>query len=61
MDLKPCPSCKSEDLKDCYVYIKCNHCGMTGPQMNGGCNDAHCDYIDNQNAIKAWNKLPRRK
>lgn len=58
-ELKPCPYCNSKDLKDCYVYIKCNKCLMEGPKMNGGHNDDHADFIDRQNAIEAWNKLPR--
>jgi hypothetical protein len=33
---------------------------MIGPQMNGGRSDDHADYIDQINAIKAWNDLPRR-
>jgi predicted metal-binding protein len=32
---------------------------MEGPKMNNGQNDAHADYMDNKNAITAWNKLPR--
>ena len=60
MELKPCPNCKGNNLRDCYVYIACNHCGMTGPKMNDGNNDSHADYIDHENAVKAWNKLPRR-
>jgi len=59
-DLKPCPNCKSTDLADCYVYIKCRTCKMTGPQMNDGNNDSHADYLDHENAVNAWNKLPRR-
>lgn len=54
--LKPCPFCKSTDLKDCYVYIKCNNCLAEGPKMNGGRNDAHSDYLDAQNAKLAWSK-----
>ena len=57
--LEPCPYCGSTDLRDCYVYIRCNKCLMEGPKMNDGRNDDHADYIDNINAIKAWNKLPR--
>ena len=53
IELKPCPHCKSEKLKDCYVYIQCTKCLMTGPQMNKGNFDDHCDYIDNKNAIEA--------
>jgi len=33
---------------------------MTGPQENGGRNDAHSDYLDRERAIKNWNELPRR-
>ena len=58
--LKPCPYCGSTNLKDCYVFIKCEKCLMNGPKMNGGNNDAHSDFIDHENAIKAWNKLPRK-
>ena len=39
-ELKPCPYCKSTDSKDCYVYICCNDCLMTGPKMNNDNNDA---------------------
>lgn len=56
---KPCPYCKSTDLTDCYVYIKCNRCLMDGPKMNRGNNDAHADFRDHEMAIEAWNKLPR--
>ena len=59
-DLKPCPNCKSTDLRDHYVYIACNKCYMCGPKENGGHHDAHSDYIDHQNAIENWNNLPRR-
>lgn len=59
MSLKPCPACKSTNLSDHYVYIQCNKCLMSGPKMNGGKNDDHSDYIDRENAIEAWNKLPR--
>lgn len=59
MGLKPCPHCKSEKLKDHYVFIQCEDCLMTGPQMNKGNNDDHCDYIDHEQAIEAWNSLPR--
>jgi len=34
---------------------------MTGPQMNNGMNDDHADFIDRQNAMKAWNNIPRRR
>lgn len=53
MELKSCPNCKSNNLKDCYIFIKCNNCGMTGPKMNNGNYDDHADYIDHENAIKA--------
>lgn len=59
-NLKSCPNCGSEDLKDCYVYIKCNQCLMEGPKTNGGNYDDHADYIDRENAIKYWNSLPRK-
>jgi hypothetical protein len=58
-ELKSCPNCRSNNLTDCYIYIRCNDCGMTGPKMNNGNMDEHADYIDRINAIKAWNKLPR--
>ena len=58
--LKNCPFCKSNEIKDYYVYIQCNNCLMTGPQENGGRNDAHSDYLDRERAIKNWNELPRR-
>lgn len=60
MELKSCPNCRSTNLKDCYVYIKCLSCGMTGPQMNNGIYDDHVDYIDHQNAVNSWNKLRRK-
>ncbi len=28
--------------------------------MNDGHNDSHADYLDHENAVNAWNKLPRR-
>lgn len=59
MELKLCPYCKSERLKNYYVYIQCTECLMTGPQMNNGKFDDHCDYIDNEKAVEAWNSLPR--
>ena len=58
--MKPCPYCESEDLRDAYVYIQCNKCLMTGPQMNGGLNDQHADNNDALAARKAWNELPRK-
>ena len=61
MDLKPCPYCDSENLDDCYVYIQCKNCLLTGPQMQGGSYDDHADFVDHENAVKAWNLLPRRK
>jgi hypothetical protein len=60
IDLKPCPNCGSALPKDCYVYIRCEHCGLKGPQFNGGNNDSHADHVDHANAIEAWNELPRR-
>ena len=60
-DIKPCPSCGSINIEDAYVFIKCEDCGMTGPKMNDGKYDDHADYIDHENAIKAWNGMPRRK
>jgi len=59
MTLKPCPSCKSTEIKDYYVYMRCSKCLMTGPQMNGGRVDDHCDNVDHKSAIEAWNRLPR--
>ena len=56
MKLKPCPFCKSKNLKDCYVFIKCNDCKAEGPKMNDGNFDSHADFIDHENACKAWNK-----
>jgi hypothetical protein len=53
--LKPCPFCGSHEIKDCYVYMECVCCLAEGPKMNNGNNDSHADYIDRQNAIKAWN------
>jgi len=61
MELKPCPHCNCEDIIDYYVFMKCSKCLMTGPQMNKGNYDDHCDYLDRENAIKAWNNLPRRR
>ena len=58
--MKNCPNCNSNDLKHCYVYIQCNKCLMTGPQMNGGKNDQHADYMDSKAAEEAWDNLPRR-
>lgn len=59
-NLKPCPNYNSNDLTDCYVFIKCNNCLMEGPKTNGGKNNAHADYVDHENAIKYWNNLPRK-
>jgi len=54
--IKECPNCGSiPDNK--YVYIQCPKCGLTGPWVNGGKNDDHADYKDNENAIKNWNTL----
>jgi|WetSurMetagenome_2_1015567.scaffolds.fasta_scaffold359666_4 hypothetical protein len=54
--LKPCPFCKSTDIKDYYVFMRCGKCGARGPAMNDGDYNEHADYIDRQNAIAAWNK-----
>ena len=54
--LKSCPFCGSTDLLDRYVLITCKHCLAQGPAMNGGKNDDHADCLDNQNAVKAWNR-----
>ena len=59
-DLKPCPNCGSTDLKDAYVYIRCNRCLMGGPKSNNGNNDDHADHMDHKWAIEKWNNLPRR-
>ena len=58
-NLKPCPNCKSRNLTDCYVYIKCNDCLMEGPKTNNGEKNAHADYIDHKKAVEYWNELPR--
>ena len=50
----PCPFCKSLDLTDCYVCVKCNHCGATGPKTNGGRHDDHADWVDHERALKKW-------
>jgi len=57
--IKSCPYCKCNVIIDHYVYMQCSKCLMTGPQMNGGSYNDHSDYIDRENAIKAWNNLPR--
>jgi len=59
-DLKPCPNCRSTELKHCYVYIRCTICLMEGPKSNGGHNDDHADHMDYKWAIESWNNLPRR-
>jgi hypothetical protein len=59
--LKECPNCKSNNLKDCYVYIRCNDCLMEGPKTNRGNYDDHADYLDHEKAIELWNGLPRKK
>lgn len=56
--LKECPNCKSNNLKDCYVYIRCNDCLMEGPKTNRGNYD---DYIDHEKAAELWNGLPRKE
>ncbi len=58
--LKPCPNCNTYDIKDCYVYIKCNKCGMQGPNTNNGNHDDHYDFRDRELSTEYWNKLPRR-
>ena len=60
-DLKPCTNCEYDAPEDLYVTVRCPRCLMTGPQMNGGRNDDHCDYKDRERAIALWNDLPRRK
>lgn len=55
-NLKYCPFCGNQEIEDCYVYIRCKKCSAEGPKMNDGNNDSHADYIDRENAIKAWNK-----
>jgi hypothetical protein len=57
--LAPCPACGSIYLSDDYVYIKCKDCGVQGPWTNGGKFDDHADWIDHENAIERWNKMPR--
>lgn len=65
MSLKPCPHCSKteeglDDLgrrlvqKTCYTdtnahVVQCNWCGLSGPIF-----DTH------EEAIKAWNELPRK-
>ena len=58
--LLPCPACDLNNLRDCYVYIKCENCLMEGPKANGGRNDDHADEADHIRAIKMWNALPRK-
>jgi hypothetical protein len=59
-ELKPCPNCKSTNLKDHYIYICCLDCHMRGPASNGGMHDEHSDWVDHVRAHEYWNKLPRR-
>jgi hypothetical protein len=61
-ELLPCPNCGTTNLKDCYIYIRCDNydCLMTGPKANGGTNNDHVDYMDHKWAIKKWNELPRK-
>ena len=51
-DLKPCPSCKSEQVEMMSVewehYGYCNSCEMQGPKSQ-----------DQQKAKSAWDDLPR--
>ena len=54
--LKPCPFCGSTHLSDSYVYVRCDMCGANGPEMNGGRNDDHADWVDHERAIAAWNR-----
>ena len=54
--LESCPFCKSQDLEDCYIFIKCKNCGAEGPKMNNGRNDDHADFVDHERAIEAWNR-----
>ena len=52
---KPCPNCGSRDIewdtfgKDEY-YIACITCGVSGPTLNNS---------SIEQAVEAWNKLPR--
>ena len=55
-EIKECPNCGSIP-KDCYVYVQCPNCGLTGPWSNKGQMDAHCDHVDREYAIKKWNEL----
>lgn len=55
-NLKSCPFCGSHDLFNYAIYIKCKNCLCNGPKMNYGVHDEHVDYVDEKNAIKAWNK-----
>ena len=55
-ELKYCPFCGSTEIADHYVYMTCKNCLARGPAMNGGDFDDHADYVDRQNAQKAWNK-----
>ena len=50
-----CPFCGSNNIEDCYVFLKCKDCLAEGPKMNGGKNDSHADWIDHENALKRWN------
>ena len=59
--IKPCPNCKSTNIKDCYVYIRCNTCLMCGPMLNGGLNTGYADHVDHKFAIEKWNNLPREE
>lgn len=51
--LKPCPHCGCTDVIIEYGfgknYILCRGCRMTGPHLYGA-----------ENAVQAWNSLPRR-
>ena len=60
-NLKPCPFCGSNNLEDHYVFIKCTDCGEEGPPSNNKRNDAHADFVDNENAIEYWNERKKRK
>lgn len=55
LNLESCPFCGSSNIKDCYVFIKCLDCLAEGPKINNGRYDDHADFVDHENAIKAWN------
>jgi hypothetical protein len=59
--IKECPFCgENTRLEDHYIVIKCSTCGASGPRMNGG-DIGNADFVDHNNAIKAWNRPQRQK